>query len=371
MRVIVVGAGILGASAAYHLARAGAKVVLLDDAREGRATAAGAGIVCPWASANEDPDWYAIAAGGARFYPGLVQALADLGEADLGYRRVGALCAPGDEDSLEIVEARLRARAVEAPEAGEITRLPPEEARALFPALHPDRAAIHVAGGARLDGRRLAAALRRAAVHHGAIEGGEATALTAWGERVTGVRVEEGPVFEADAVLLAAGAWAPPLLAPLGLRLDVPPQRGQIAHLALPGQDTSHWPVLLPGTSHYLLAFDDSRVVVGATRETGSGFDHRLTAAGVHEVLGQALAVAPGLGHATLLEVRIGFRPMSPDGKPLLGPVPSRPGLWIGNGLGPNGLTQGPFAGALLADAILGRPTALGLAAYDPMRAMR
>ena len=95
MRVIVVGAGILGASAAYHLARAGAKVVLLDDAREGRATAAGAGIVCPWASANEDPDWYAIAAGGARFYPGLVQALADLGEADLGYRRVGAGVEPG------------------------------------------------------------------------------------------------------------------------------------------------------------------------------------------------------------------------------------------------------------------------------------
>ena len=47
MRVAVVGAGVLGASAAFHLALAGAEVVLADQAHEGRATAAGAGIVSP------------------------------------------------------------------------------------------------------------------------------------------------------------------------------------------------------------------------------------------------------------------------------------------------------------------------------------
>ena len=54
MKVVVVGAGILGASTAYHLAREGCEVTLVDRADEGRATAAGAGIVCPWGSPTED-----------------------------------------------------------------------------------------------------------------------------------------------------------------------------------------------------------------------------------------------------------------------------------------------------------------------------
>ena len=69
MKVIVVGAGILGASAAYHLAREGCEVTLIDRADEGRATAAGAGIVCPWGSPGEDAASYGLLAGGAKYYP--------------------------------------------------------------------------------------------------------------------------------------------------------------------------------------------------------------------------------------------------------------------------------------------------------------
>lgn len=86
-------------------------------------------------------------------------------------------------------------------------------------------------------------------------------------------------------MVVAAGAWAPSLLLPLGVALPVEPQRGQIVHLQLPGRDTRDWPVVLPTSSHYLLAFDDSRVVVGATRESGVGFDYRVTASGQVEVL--------------------------------------------------------------------------------------
>ena len=74
------------------------------------------------------------------------------------------------------------------------------------------------------------------------------------------------------------------MLEPTGVRLAVVPQRGQILHLRQPGIDTAGWPVLMPLNSYYLLAFEDSRVVVGATRETGTGFDYRVTAAGVAEV---------------------------------------------------------------------------------------
>lgn len=357
----------LGASTAYHLARAGAEVVLVDRADEGRATAAGAGIVCPWGSLVEDPATYALLAAGARYYPELVAALGEDGEADLGYARVGALFVPDDPADLDATERRVRQRAAAAPEAGRIERLSPAAAQALFPPLRADLPGLHVAGGARVNGRLLAAALRSAAARRGArsVEGSAALALD--GSRVAGVRVD-GRLIEADAVVVAGGAWAPDLLEPAGIRLAVAPQRGQIIHLRRSGTDTARWPTLQPLNSYYLVAFDDARVVIGATRESGTGFDHRLTAGGVAEVLNAGLAVAPGLAGWTLHEIRIGFRPLASDNRPMLGPVPGLDQLLVGNGLGASGLTIGPYAGALLAQAALGQPTAVPLAAYDPLR---
>jgi D-amino-acid dehydrogenase len=125
---------------------------------------------------------------------------------------------------------------------------------------------------------------------------------------------------------------------------------------------------VLPQSSHYLVAFDNSKVVVGATRETGSGFDYRLTAAGVKEVLEEALSVAPGLAESTLKEVRIGFRPAGPDILPLLGTVPGADGVVIATGLGASGLTMGPYVGTVAAELALKRETELDLSPYDPLR---
>ena len=129
------------------------------------------------------------------------------------------------------------------------------------------------------------------------------------------------------------------------------------------------WPVILPvGASHDLLAFDDHRVVASATREHETAFGYRVTAAGLAEVLTNALAVAPGLADAEVIETRIGFRPMGPEVRPLLGAASAVAGLVIGNGLGAAELTIGPFAGRLLADVALGRAPALDLAPFDPLQ---
>ena len=101
----------------------------------------------------------------------------------------------------------------------------------------------------------------------------------------------------------------------------------------------------------------------------GVGFDYRVTASGQAEVLAEALHVAPGLATATIIETRVGFRPVGPGVRPLLGPVAGLDGLLIGNGLGAAGLTIGPFAGRLLADVALGRALPLDIAPFDPMRA--
>jgi D-amino-acid dehydrogenase len=240
----------------------------------------------------------------------------------------------------------------------------------MFPPLRADAAAVYIGGAARVDGRKLAAALARAAVRQGAvIRDGEAHLASGRG-RVAGVRVD-GALIEGDAVVAATGAWTRSFLQATGLAVPVEPQRGQIMHISLGEVDTSRWPVLLPGASgHYMLAFDGGRIVAGATRETGSGFDYRITPAGLAEILEQALAVAPGLAAGTYLETRVGLRPMGPGIRPLLGPVPGLDGLVVATGLGASGLTMGPLAGSLAAQAALGLPPAIDLEPFAPLPAL-
>jgi glycine/D-amino acid oxidase-like deaminating enzyme len=366
LRLIVVGSGIVGASCAYAASSLGADVVLVDAAKPGRATAAGAGIICPWSAEVTDPAWCTLAYAAAREYPALTARLAELGETGVSYRQVGALVLAEREEDQERIRLALTARRAEAPEIGEVTGLSGADARRLFPPLRADAAAVYIGGAARVDGRELAAALARAAARQGTvIRDGEAQLARDSG-RIAGVRVG-GELIEGDAVVAATGAWTRSFLRAAGLAVPVEAQRGQIMHISLAGTDTSRWPVVLPGASgHYLLAFDEGRIVAGATRETGSGLDYRVTPAGLAEILGQALAVAPGLADGTYLETRVGFRPVGPGIRPLLGPVPGLDGLIIATGLGATGLTMGPLAGALAAQSALGLPPALNLEPYTP-----
>jgi D-amino-acid dehydrogenase len=369
MRVIVVGAGIVGTACAYAASRLGADVTLIHGEAPGQATAAGAGIICPWSSRVDDPAWYAFGCAAAREYPLLVAELADLGESDVSYRRVGALILTDSDEEQEQARLRVGSRHSEAPEMGDVGALTGDEARRLFPPLRPVAGAVHIAGAARVDGRLLSGALTRAASRQGAVtRTGQAT--LAWSPgRVTGVLLDSGELIEADAVVAATGAWTKAFLEPAGVRVSVFPERGQIAHISLRSADTSHWPVILPsGSGHYLVAFDDSRVVAGATREAGAGFDFRVTPGGLAEVLAEALSVAPGLSSGTYLETRVGFRPVGPDIRPLLGPVPGLDGLVVATGLGATGLTMGPYAGRIAARLALGLQPGLDLTPFDPLR---
>jgi D-amino-acid dehydrogenase len=368
VRLIVVGSGITGSSCAYAASVLGADVILIDSDRTGRATSAGAGIISPWSSTVDDPDWYAMACSAARAYPALIATLAEAGETALGYRQVGALVLADTAERQWEISQRLLARQAEWPEMGDISALSPGQARELFPPLRPDAPAVHIAGAARVDGRLISAALRRAAGRNGAtVLPGEAVLRCAHGA-VEGVTIA-GQFLAADAVVAATGAWTDAFLAPAGLTLGVTAQRGQIVHIGLGMTDTSRWPAILPsGTGHYLLAFDDSRVVAGATRETGSGFDYQVTPGGLAEVLNEALTVAPGLASGTYLETRVGFRPMGPDIRPLLGAIPGVDGLIVATGLGASGLTMGPYTGELAARAALGESLPLDLGPFNPVR---
>lgn len=366
MRVLVIGAGMFGASTAWDLAQRGVQVEIVDHGHPGKATMAGAGIVCPWATRIEEPEWYEVYAAGARFYDGLIAGLAAAGASDLGYGKVGALVVAQDRAEFDRAGERIAARVKSAPEAGDVRRISAREAQSLFPVLREGLDAWHLPGAARVDARLLSAAMVRAAVARGARYRNDYVTLRRDKGRV---RAYDGTGTEiaADEIVVTAGAWASQILTPVAVPHPVKPQKGQIIHLRLPGVATAKWPVLLPMTSHYMLAFDDSRVVVGATREDDSGFDYRVTATGQFEVLGAGLAIAPGLAGAEVIETRIGFRPAGPTIRPILGPVPGIEGLWIGNGLGAGGISIGPFAGHCLATLLTGGTPELPVSRFAPV----
>jgi len=353
--VVVVGSGIVGASAAFHLADGGADVVLVDDDRDGRATYAGAGIVgWPW----RDP-----ARPMFELRRRAVAAYADLtARVGAGLDVVGEIFVAPSGRLLDESEEAL-ARGI----VGPVKRLEPEQARAVFPYLAPDLAGLHVTTTARVQGDEIRDRLIDAAIERDAEVVAGRAELVCGLDGVQAVVVAGRRIVAGD-VVIAAGTWSAELVAPAGIRLAVAPQRGQILHLGV-REDTTTMPAVQPlGADHYLLPFPDRRLVVGATRESGAGFDPRLTAGGVAQVLADALRVAPGLADATLRELRVGLRPATPDGEPLLGPVPGCTGLWAATGTGPQGLTIGPYCGRLVANAILGRPDEVDLAPWAPAR---
>lgn len=363
-KIIVVGAGILGASTAYQLAKNGAEVIIIDRQDDGQATSAAAGIVCPWISQRRNQAWYLLAKNGAAFYPGLIEELEQDGETETGYAQVGAISLHTDEEKLIAMKNRAAKRKEDAPEIGTITLLSAEETKALFPPLSSEYAAVHVSGAARVDGRALRDSLLRASQKNGAkLMYGEAI-LSYNGAHVTGVTLED-EIIPANKVIVCAGAWAPELLKPLGVNFQVSFQKAQIIHLEAPNTNTNNWPVVMPPSDQYLLAFDNNKIVAGATHENTDVFDNRLTAGGLQEVFNKALHTAPGLSDSTFVEARVGFRPFTPGFLPVIGPLPNWEGIIVANGLGASGLTMGPYIGSQLANLALDRKIDIDLEKYD------
>lgn len=370
-KYIVVGAGILGASTAYHLTKSGSEVVLFDKNTQGQATDAAAGLICPWLSQRRNKAWYLLAKNGAKYYPELIKDLTKNGAANAGYRQVGAISIHHSQEKLDQLLERALKRKEDAPEMGEIRLLSKEETKEVFPLLSEEYAALYVSGAARVDGRELLSTLVEISKSNGAtfLETSVDKIVVA-GNRAIGVEAG-GKIFEADGVIITTGAWAGELLSPLGLEIDIYFQKGQIIHLHLEDYETNDWPVVIPPGSKDILPFDEGKVVIGSTHEEAEEFDTKVTAGGLHEILEKALQVAPGLKKASFVEARVGFRPYTPGFLPIIGPVPHFDNLYLANGLGASGLTVGPYLGAQLAKLATRKSPDIDLSPYDVSNAMK
>lgn len=362
-RIIVIGTGILGASTAYHLAKRNVEVVTVDRSDQGQATSAAAGIINPWLTKRRNQAWFQLAKNGACFYPDLIQALTEDGEYHSGYKRVGAIKLQKNEEKREETVKLAYKQKENSAEIGEIKSLNEQQTSELVPFLNETYSSVYISGAARVNGIDLQNSLLRAAKKHGAEHiHGDARLLTKE-NKVIGVEVD-GISYEADIVIAATGSWMNDLLKPLHIELNIMPQRAQIIHLQTNNVDTSHLPIVLPPNNQYILPFEDGRIIVGATHETDVGFDYRVTAGGVHEVLNKALEIAPYLADSTVLETKVGFRPMTKGSFPIIGALPGYEGILLANGLGASGLTTGPFLGAELAKLALGENIEIDLNNY-------
>ena len=373
---VVIGGGLLGVATAYHLVRGGVKTLLVDRADPGRATDAGAGILSPETNSRDPDAWVQFAVRAVGYYSTLLAHLADDDAGETGYAQCGLLVVAATDDERGMFAAarshilnRRGRRGV--PPQEDLHEVSPTEARRMFPPLAAVHGAIFYRRGARVDGRLLSRAVRVAAERHGlSVQQGSVDRLILTSRRVNGV-VIGGDTVSARAVAITGGAWSHAFAEQLGIRIPVSPQRGQIIHLRNPRVSTADWPIVNAFHGHYMVPWPDSRVVVGATRETGSGFDPRLTAAGVREVLDEAIRVAPGLTDWEIHEMRVGLRPLSEDGLPVLGSVPGIEGVYLATGHGPTGLQLGPYSGKVTADLMLGRPSEIDLAPFGVSRFAR
>jgi len=347
--VLIVGAGIIGCAAAEALTRRGARVGLIDSRGVAcGATQASAGMLVPFSEGRHDPVLAALGARSLALYEALAGRLSDPAGPPL-FVRSGSLevaLTPDEAGDLRADAAALAAAGVES------AFLSGSEALALEPRLASSCAgALHVPGHAFTPAADLTRALWQESARAGAflIEGEVRRIETAGGEVRLVLRDES---LSAPSVVLAGGSWTGLLdLGPVP-PLPVRPIRGQILQLTWTGTPLSR---ILWSSRCYTLTWPDGTMLAGATVED-VGFDDRATVAGVRDLLDGLCELVPEARQARFTRVRVGLRPQTPDGRPIVGRSAHAGGLIYATGHYRNGVLLAPLTGELVAKAVAGEP---------------
>jgi glycine/D-amino acid oxidase-like deaminating enzyme len=367
--VAVIGGGIVGVATAVHLAAGGATVRLYE--RESIAAAASGrnsgAIQYPF-----DPVLQTLYEESIGLYRELAE---EDGAFELADRPAGMLFVGFEGARLE----RLAAALAGSHPALRPTFLDDAAVRALEPEIAPGVLACRVEMGFPVGPREatLAYARRAEQLGVGVVLGGEARPAIREG-RVAGVE-RGGRVDPAGTVVVAAGPWTPELVDPAGTWRPIRPLWGVVVSLSLPRPprhilEEAAIDIEPDGTAQEGApdAIDFSLMTAGSASTLGSTF---LAAqpdpvAFRHRIVAHGQRFVPAVGSAAELGLRACARPLSFDGRPLLGAVSGVDGLWVAAGHGPWGISTGPASGRIVADLVLGRadgpPTGLDASRYTP-----
>ena len=363
-RIVIVGAGVIGCAVAFELASRGASVYVVDQREPGMgATQASAGVLAPFIEAREGGPLLELTAQSLELYDEFVERVVAASGLAVPYRRAGTLDAALEESSLPHLEAIarvLRARGLEA------ELLDSEDVRRCERHLSTD-----VVGGLLIPTHGFVAATELSCA---LVSAAERTGATFEAQtRVSRVSHEDDSVtvhadatsYRADAAVLAVGSWAGQIVVD-GVDSPVPvkPIRGQLLRLAWQGPALQR---TLWSERCYMVPWQDGTVLVGATVED-AGFDERTTIAGVRDLIDAACELVPHTWTESLTSTRVGLRPATPDGLPIIGWSTAQPHLMYATGHYRNGVLLAPLTAKIVADAVLGETTNPMLELTNPAR---
>lgn len=358
--VAIVGGGVIGLSVAWHAARRGLRVCVLERGTlAAEASHVAAGMLAPVTEAEfGEDDLLRLTLAAAERWPAWAAELGRASGRDPELRRCGTLMVARDADEAEALERLLEFRRALGLD---VERLRPSAARRLEPALAPTvRLAAYVQSDHAVDPRALCEALAEAARRAGA-----SIRTGAEVERVhrDAVELADGERVEAAEVVIAAGAWS-------GGLADMPvrPVKGQLLRLRDPGGPGLAERVIRMETA-YLVPRGDGRYVLGATVEE-RGFDRAITALALHDLLRDAAEVLPGILELEVEEALAGLRPGTPDNAPLLGRLSSE-GPILATGHHRNGILLAPVTGEIVAGLLAGEELPQLAAPFTPARFAR
>jgi len=357
-KVAIVGAGIVGATAAYYLSKETDIEVTVFDHGHGQATKAAAGIISPWFSKRRNKVWYKMARLGADFYVDLLADLEKSGQKVDFYQRSGVFLLKKDESKLEELYQLALQRRDETPSIGELAILDQESASKLFPGLEGFERLLYASGGARVDGQLLVSRLLDASQVKVVKKEVSLTPL------LSGYQIDN-QIF--DQVILSTGAWLGHILEPLGYEVDVRPQKGQLRDYQV-DLDMASYPVVMPEGEWDLIPFPGGKLSLGATHENDMGFDLTVDKNLLQQMAEAANPFYPSLKDAVLSGERVGIRAYTSDFSPFFGQIPNLSGVYTASGLGSSGLTTGPIIGYHLAQMLQGRKGVLDPADYPTER---
>ncbi|MCE8023392.1 glycine oxidase ThiO [Billgrantia aerodenitrificans] len=361
--VLIIGGGVIGMMTAWQLAEAGQSVTLLERRQCGQeASWAGGGIVSPLYPWRYSEPVSSLARSAEREYPQLAARLLAETGIDPEYRKEGLLYLRVDDGDHAFEWARQVGKPLEAVGADFIYAKEPWLAEGFTSGLW-----MPTLGSIRNP--RLCQALRARLMAMQEVtleEGVEVERVVVEDGRVSGAVTSCG-YRPAAQVVLCGGAWSGELLAQLGQSLPVRPVKGQMMVFRtspMPaGRQLLERVVLADG--RYLIPRGDGRVLVGSTLEE-VGFDKTPTDEARESLRRSALAMVPALAECPIEQHWAGLRPAAPEGIPFIGELPEIQGLFVNAGHYRNGLVLAPAATRLMVDLLMGRPTEIDPAPFQP-----
>lgn len=355
--VAIIGGGIVGAACARALALEKLRVVLIETNEVGSgATAAGMGHVV---TMDDSEAQFALTSYSAKLWAKLQPDL----PANAEYQSSGTLWIAADASEMETVHAKhtyyaLRGVATEILDQHALHQAEPHLHAGLAGALlAPADSVIYAPCAAHWLSEQ--ARTRGAWIRQGVEAVGVAPGL---------VKLSDGSTLSAGAVIVAAGADSARLIPGLPVR----PRKG---HLAITDRYPGHVRHQLVelgylksahGHDNESVAFNiqprsTGQILIGSSRQYGSA-SSPVEPPMLARMLRRAFEYMPGLADLSVIRTWTGLRAATPDSLPIIGPV--SPGLWAATGHEGLGITTSLGTAQLIADQLLGRPSAIPIEPY-------